>query len=231
MDPWDGQEDESGSDMITMNPPRWQRWRPARPIAFAGVALAALAGGAGVGWAAIHSPSAVRSSHTAVAVSSPSPAPKPVPVPYGGGREVFGGGIPGGPARFARGPLGAGLIHGQFTVPESGGGYQTILVQSGTVTAVSASSVTVKSSDGYTLSYAVTSKTVVDAQSAGIGSVKKGDTVFVTATVSGTTATAVSVLDATAVKSGRASFGFPAPPAKLRTPPALPAPSAQPANA
>ena len=34
-----------------------------------------------------------------------------------------------------------------------------------------------------------------------------GDTVFVTATVSGSTATAASVVDVTAVKAGRASFG------------------------
>ena len=38
-------DDDPDSDMITMNPPRWQRWRPGRPVAIAGVAVAALAGG------------------------------------------------------------------------------------------------------------------------------------------------------------------------------------------
>jgi hypothetical protein len=90
-------------------------------------------------------------------------------------------------------------------------------VASATVTAVNSSSVTVKSADGFTASYAVTSNTVVDAKSAGIGSVKDGDTVFVTATVSGSTATAANIVDVTAVKAGRASFGF-------RTPPAPPTP-------
>ena len=239
MNPYDGQDDEPGSDMITMGPPRWQRWRPARPIAIAGVAVVALAAGAGVGWTATHSASAKRAPDaTAVAAAAaPSPSASPVPVPKGPGPKchttsdgtsicsVFGG-IPGGPARFARGPLGAGLIHGEFTVPKSGGGYQTIVVQRGTVTAVSGTSITVKSSDGYTLTYAVPSKTVVGAQAAGIGSVKKGDTVFVTATVSGTTATAVSILDATAIKSGHASVGYPASPAKM---PSLPAPPQAPA--
>ena len=100
-------------------------------------------------------------------------------------------------------------MHGQVTVPKSGGGYQTLDVQNGTVTAVSASSVTVKSADGFSASYAVTANTVVDAKSAGIGSVKTGDTIFVTATVSGSSATAATIIDVTAVKAGRASFGFP----------------------
>ena len=103
------------------------------------------------------------------------------------------------------------MVHGQLTVPKSGGGYQTVDVQDGTVTAVSTGSVTVKSADGFTATYTVTSKTVVDAEAAGIGSVKKGDTIFVTATVSGSTATAANILDLTAVKAGRASFGFPVP--------------------
>jgi hypothetical protein len=45
--------------------------------------------------------------------------------------------------------------------------------------------------------------------------VKKGDTLFVTATVSGSTATAATIVDVTAVKAGRASFGFPGGTAKM----------------
>jgi hypothetical protein len=230
MNPYEGpnggnfRPDDFDTDMITMNPPRWQRWRPARPIAVAGVAVVALAGGAGVGYAATHSVAkpAANPATVAAAAAAPSPSASAVPVPRSGkgwrafpgglpGGPGFPGGMPGGPFRFARGPLGAGLIHGQFTAPKAGGGYQTVDVQQGTVTAVSANSITVKSADGYTFTYTVSNKTVMDAQAAGIGSVKKGDTVFVTATVSGTTATAADILDVTAVKAGRASFGFPVP--------------------
>jgi len=113
-------------------------------------------------------------------------------------------------------------VHGQLTVPKSGGGYQTVDVQDGSVTAVSTGSVTVKSADGFTATYTVTSKTVVTAEAPGIASVKKGDTVFVTATVSGSTATAASVVDVTAVKAGRASFGFPGGETKMMPVPAQP---------
>jgi hypothetical protein len=113
-------------------------------------------------------------------------------------------------------------VHGQFTAPKAGGGYQAVDVQRGTVSAVSASSVTVKSADGFTATYAVTSVTVVDAKAAGIGSVKQGDTVFVSATVSGSTTTAANIVDMTAVRAGRASFGFPG---KQRAMPVTPATS------
>jgi hypothetical protein len=88
---------------------------------------------------------------------------------------------------------------------------------------VSSTSVTVKSSDGFTATYVVTSKTLVDAKAAGIGSVKKGDTISVTATAGGSGATADSIVDITAVRAGRASFGFPGGPGRAH-PPAPPSP-------
>jgi hypothetical protein len=215
-----GQGEHFGTDMITMNPPRWRRWRQGRtrPIAVAGVAIAALASGAGVGYAATHSVAASGSPGTAAVAAAASSGPSLNPVPPKPGRHAnywFSmGGVPAGPG-FALGFGVAGAVHGQLTVPKSGGGYQNVDVQRGTVTAVSSASITVKSADGFTASYAVNSKTLVDAQAAGIGSVKKGDTVFVSATVSGSTATAANVFDITAVKAGRASFGFPARPSGL----------------
>jgi hypothetical protein len=180
-DSGDSRPDEDfDSVMSTVKPPRWQRWRLGRPIAVAGVAVVALAGGAGIGHAATHSLAAKGATDTA-AVAAPSPH--------------------------------GCVLHGQVTVPKSGGGYQTLDVQCGTVTAVSTGSVTVKSADGFTHTYTVTSKTLVVAEAAGIGSVKAGDTVFVAATVSGSTATAAKIVDLTAVKAGRASFGFPTGPA------------------
>jgi hypothetical protein len=221
-------QDDFDPDMITMNP---QRWRPGRPTAVAGVALLALAGGAGIGYAATHSLTAKGATDTAaVAAASPSASPSPSASGKPGSGPGAGHGWRGFAGGMGPGRLGAfgfsGVLHGQVTVPKSGGGYQTLDVQSGTVSAVSTGSLTVKSTDGFTATYTVTSKTVVDAEAAGIGSVKKGDTVFVTATVSGSTPTAADILDMTAVKAGRASFGFPMRPANPPVPPSqAPAPS------
>jgi hypothetical protein len=87
---------------------------------------------------------------------------------------------PGGGFFGLGGPFGA--VHGQFVVPKSGGGYQTIDTQRGSVTSVSTNSITVKSADGFTKTYQVSSSTNVDAQRDGIGSVKTGHQVAVTAT-------------------------------------------------
>jgi hypothetical protein len=183
-------QDDSGPDMITMNPRR--RW-PGRSAAIAGVAVVALAGGTGIGYAATHSSTAKGATDTA-AVALAAPAGPSVNGQLGSGD------------RMGHGP--GGVLHGQFTVPKSGGGYQTVDVQSGKVTAVSAGSITAKSADGFTATYAVTGQTIVAAQSAGIGSVKDGNTVFVIATGTGSTPTAASVFDITALKASHAAFGF-----------------------
>jgi len=219
MNPYDGPDGEGfrpdedvDTDMITMNPPRWQGWRSRRPIAVAGVAAVALAAGGGVGYAATHTVTTRTADTAAVsAASTPTPAPSAVPAPGppgGRGWHGFPGRMPGGAIRFAPGPIGLGLIHGAFTVPKANGGYQTLDVQRGKVTAVSATSVTVKSADGYTVTYTVTSKTLVDARAAGIGSVKKGDSVFITATASGTTPTAANIADLSVFKQSGGPFGF-----------------------
>ncbi|HXZ76511.1 MAG TPA: hypothetical protein VEH31_37355 [Streptosporangiaceae bacterium] len=116
--------------------------------------------------------------------ASPSPSARPAS-PHQGRPGGFG---------FAfGGPFGA--VHGQFVVPRSGGGYQTIDTQRGAVTAVSATSITVKSADGFVKTYQVVSSTNVDARRNGISTVRTGHQVAVTATDSGSTATAVSILD------------------------------------
>jgi hypothetical protein len=125
--------------------------------------------------------------------------------PFRGGPGFFGAG-PGGPGFARAGGLGA--LHGQFVIAKPGGGYQTIDVQRGAVTAVSATSITLRSSDGFSHTYAITSSTLVDAQRSGIGSVKVGHQVSLTAEVSGSTATAMSVLDGTVLRQGRHAFGF-----------------------
>ena len=97
-----------------------------------------------------------------------------------------------------RGGMGMG-IHGEWVVPGRDGGWQTMASQVGEVTAVSATSIKVKSEDGYERTYTVDDNTVVHAGDEGIGDVATGDRVFVLAVVTGDTARAVDVRDATAV--------------------------------
>ncbi|HEY7324483.1 MAG TPA: hypothetical protein VH520_06635 [Streptosporangiaceae bacterium] len=191
---------------VSYGPPR----RRPRLTGLLAVAVIALAGGGGIAYVATHSGDNVNTVASRSGAQSPSPSPAPS-APSG---RKHG---PGGFGRFgALGGLGmaglGGAIHGQVTVPKSGGGYQTVEVQRGTVTAVSSSSITVKSADGYSATYAVSSSTEVNAQAAGIGTVKDGDTVALTATGAGKPATAASIIDLTSIKSSRGSFGFPAGP-------------------
>lgn len=76
--------------------------------------------------------------------------------------------------------------HGEFTV-RTRQGDRTVDVQRGQVTAVSPTSVTVRSGDGFTRSYAVTSASRIRDQKhrATIGAVHDGDHVAVLATRSG----------------------------------------------
>jgi hypothetical protein len=181
--------------------------RHLRPMALAGVAVVALAAGAGVAYAATNhsSPSPTTSAFS----TSTSPSPTASAAPFGPRQRH------GKASRFSFGGLGAGgnVEHGQVVIRKSNGTDETIDIQRGTVAAVGSTSITVKSTDGYTATYAVSSSTIVDAQSAGIGSVKTGDTVSVEATVSGSAASAVRIGDSTALKNGRAHFGFATSPA------------------
>ncbi|HZX08583.1 MAG TPA: hypothetical protein VFF46_36930, partial [Kribbella sp.] len=70
------------------------------------------------------------------------------------------------------------------------------------------SSLTVKSADGFTKTYTVTSNTMVNAARNGIGDVKTGNTVNVAAEVTNGTATAIRVNDGTVRKAAGQSWGF-----------------------
>jgi len=111
-------------------------------------------------------------------------------------------------------------VHGTVVVPKSGGGYQTVAFQNGKVTAVSGTSITLHSADGYSHSYRVTSSTLVNAQRDGIGSIKAGNQVIVTATVSGSTATATRIIDVSLLQQDFHRFfgGAHAPNFKVATP-------------
>jgi hypothetical protein len=64
----------------------------------------------------------------------------------------------GGPGGQHFGPMGGPAagpmpLHGEFVVPDGSGGYATELTQMGTVTAISPTSVTVRSEDGFSQTY------------------------------------------------------------------------------
>lgn len=187
-----------------------RRHRPVRGFAVLGAATVAiiLAGWIGVAVADTGSTTTTTPGQTAPAPATgqatvPAGAPGPGgPGPFRGGHGGgFGG--PGGPG---------GAIHGQLTVP-NGSGYRTIDTQSGEVTDVSQSSITVKSADGFSKTYSVTENTLVDAGRDGIGSVKTGDTVRVNAAEDGTTAEAMNIDDVTTSKAIHDHWRPEAPPA------------------
>ncbi|AHH95649.1 hypothetical protein [Kutzneria albida] len=126
----------------------------------------------------------------------------------GAGPGGFGGGQGGGPGGMGgRGGMmgGAGglgnALHGDFTVADNGS-YVTERMQTGKVTAVSATSITTASEDGYTKTYTVDSSTLVDNGDDQISAVKTGDTVTVIAKLAGDTGTATSVLDRALAQQG-----------------------------
>jgi hypothetical protein len=180
----------------------------------AAVAVVAMLGGAAVAFAATNA-TASPAARTAGASSSPPPKSAPYRCPnsdspcrhFVGPFHMFGlmPGVPFG-LGFPGGVVGA--VHGQVVLAKPGGGYQTVDIQRGKVTAVSTNSITARSSDGFTASYAVAASTVVDARRDGIGSVKVGNEVSVLATVSGSKATATSITDTTLLQQGQASTGY-----------------------
>ena len=194
-----------------------------RALMVGGLTFGLAVGGAGIAFAATSGS------------STPSTTVPTKPVVPGPGHRGFWGPGPGPRARFGLGgPAGAGrVLHGEFTTRKAGGGYQLVKIQVGQVTGVKTTSITVRSADGYTHSYAVTSSTVVDAERDGISSVKTGDQVQVLATTVNGTDTAFNIVDTTRVGAGRKSFGFGARPARPSIPgsPATPATPTTPTTA
>jgi hypothetical protein len=70
--------------------------------------------------------------------------------PGGPGGQQRGG--MSGPRRDAVDPA---SLHGEFVVSDGKGGYTTVLTQTGTVTAISSVSITVRSDDGFAQSYVI----------------------------------------------------------------------------
>jgi hypothetical protein len=164
------------------------RARTRRPYILVAVAVAALLGGAGAALVVTDSGTPLP-AHNA---SAAGPAPSSSPV------------LPGtvGPGSRSSAPghaVAPGVLHGQYVVRRPGGGYQTVDVQNGQVTAVSSTSITLRSADGFTYGYVISRSTAVAAGHGGIASVRVGDQASVQATVTGSSAVATSITDLTVV--------------------------------
>jgi hypothetical protein len=153
---------------------------------------------------------------TPVPPSTTQVAPAPAPAQgqpgrhlgRGHGRGPFGGKLFGMKGFGGLGHFGG--LHGEFTIRKpDGNGFQTWAAQTGEVTAVSPSSITVKSEDGFSRTYSVDENTVVGSGRDGIGTVKTGDTVRVAGLVEDGKAKAAAVMDSTSLGKIGEHWGFP----------------------
>lgn len=199
------------ADVIGSDPAPRRRVRRATSVVTG--ALVLVAGGGAAAWAANQpSPPAAPTPPNGTGAAPATPGHEG---PHGDGRR--------GPGRGFGAGLGVGALHGQLTV-RRGGTYVVVLVQSGDVTAVSATSLTVKSADGYTHTYVLDAQTRTDGTLGDASSLKVGDTVGVEAAADGT---ASRVHERGAGGPGRPGPRPPRGPASSApaTPPGAPAPA------
>ena len=164
------------------------------PALAAGAAVAGLAVGAAALAGAATQPSGAPTQETAPP-NQPAPPNPPGPPDHPGPRGPKGPRVGVGPG-----------IHGEFVVPAPNGGFETLASQRGTVSDVSATSIKLKSEDGFERTYVVDENTVVNAGRDGIADVKNGDTVQLVAVVTGSTAKAVEVRDMTTLEQHRGTW-------------------------
>jgi len=72
-----------------------------------------------------------------------------------GGMQGGAGGMHGAIGKPGQGEIEPPSLHGEFVVADGNGGYRTELSQTGTVTAISPTSITVRSEDGFTQTYVI----------------------------------------------------------------------------
>jgi hypothetical protein len=188
---------QTGADEVIAGP---SRRRVSAGVVVAAVGIGAL-GIAGAAYAAASDPSPAPSgSGYAMPGDRDGDGPQGYGMPGQPGMGAPGlQGRPGdgqghGPGHGVRGP-GMG-IHGTFVVPQpDGSGYQTVHMQRGEVTAVSASSITVTSEDGYSKTYVVDAATEVNRDGA-IGDIEVGASVMVVGVAGDDSVTATRVVDA-----------------------------------
>lgn len=205
--------------------PAAKPWTLPRGLAVAGAA-AVLAVGAGVGAYALTSSSAAANGAAGTvaggAAGGAAGGQGIAPGMPGSAQGGFAGGgmsAQGGPGDFAAGGLGGGLsaaVHAEYVMLQ-GSEYTTVAEQLGTASEVSSSSVTVKSSDGFTRSYALGADVVVSnlqqrrQQAGGTGTqlsvadIFAGGTVRIVAVKDGSGYTASSVMVVAATATGQSN--------------------------
>ncbi|HEX4654395.1 MAG TPA: DUF5666 domain-containing protein [Mycobacteriales bacterium] len=126
-------------------------------------------------------------SQLGTATAAPSPSPRASAQP--GPPMPFGG-------RLGLG-LGGHVLHSEATVEAPDGTTKVVVSQSGDITDISGSTVTVKSTDGYEATYTVDKNTRIslNGNDGAMSSLKNGDTVQVEGTKTGSAAHADSVMD------------------------------------
>jgi hypothetical protein len=172
--------------------PKQRRIKTVIVAAAAGLVLA-------IGGAAVAN--AVTTTNTTATTTQNGAAP-------GGAMDRPGGQAGAGAGRGAAAGL-AGALHGDFVASDGNGGYVTKRLQSGTVTAVSDTSITAKSADGHSTTYTIDSSTSVNNGNNQVGDIKTGDTVTIVGRVSGGTATATTISDTTLNRAGGNQNGGP----------------------
>lgn len=185
-----GHDDATPEAPATAATPTGRAVRSRRGWLAAGAATGLVLAGFGVASAQETSSTTAPDSKSATAGAKPFPGRMMVKGHHGFGR--FGG-------------MG---IHGEFTVPNRDGGYQTVAHQVGEVTSVNDSSIEVKSEDGFTRRYDVDDDTLVNAGRDGIADVKTGDRVRLSALVEDGDAVATQVADITNLERIREKRGF-----------------------
>ncbi|MFM8239005.1 MAG: hypothetical protein ACKOAW_01665 [Actinomycetota bacterium] len=98
-----------------------------------------------------------------------------------------------GPGRGGPGRPEGDVLHGELVVERPDGGVVTLRLQEGEATAVSATSITVASADGFTATYAISAETEQERGRAEDTPAQVGDEVHVRATVEGTAVTAEDI--------------------------------------
>jgi hypothetical protein len=187
------------------------------------LALALTGAGTAIAWSAA-GPSAAGSSPAGTSADSPSPAPSP----FASGKS--GESAPGHPGKADKGKEDKGKedkgkpdksqrpqqLHSESVVKKADGTFETQLTQQGTVESVSPATVTVKSEDGFSQSYAVNAETKITKfpapaadgspargedgkrlkpTEAGIGEIAQGDSVRISGVKNGDQATAQRIVE------------------------------------
>ncbi|MGW4488626.1 hypothetical protein ACWEOE_32885 [Amycolatopsis sp. NPDC004368] len=155
-------------------------WSGRKTAIAAGVAVVIAVGGGLAIWAGT-------SANDASAQQSPGSPGGP-----GGFRGGQGFGGQRGPGAFGGAAALRNALHGDFVVTAPTGGYTTERLQTGAITEISATSVTLTSKDGYKQTYVLDASTQKPTTTP-----KTGDNVTVLAKLDGATATATSLEPAT----------------------------------